>query len=734
MASSKSLAGRVALIGNPNTGKTSLFNRLTGMHQRVGNYPGVTVEKKVGTLSNPAGQIEVWDLPGTYSLAAVSPDERVVVDALTGHFDELGTPDAILCVVDATNLRRTLYLPNQAAELGLPIVVALNFSDKARKQGISIDTETLSERLGATVIATSGNKGEGLETIKAALFEALETPKAPLATQWPEAINEAITHFSSNLGEHSLGEPELKRILFDQESALRERIDIDSEIIESARTSAFDEIRNAKFQPLAAETFLRYQTIDACLEGIISKTEAPDSLTSKIDSLLIHRFWGGIFFLGMMYLVFQSVYTWSGPFMDAIEGAKLWVQGHAGSWLEDYTMLQSLVVDGMIEGVGAFMVFLPQILILFFFISLLEETGYMARAAFLMDKLFSWCGLSGKSFVPMMSSYACAIPGIMATRTIEDPKSRLVTILVAPLMSCSARLPVYILLIGAFVEPAYGPFVAGLALFIMHFVGLVFAIPISWILTRFVIKTRPAPFVLELPPYHRPNLRNTVWRVWEAGSEFVSKAGSIIFAITIIIWALLYFPRPESVGLEAQQAFLENTAAATNTTVEAIIAQIDAGDESLATDLDNAISAAYMEQSIMGRSGKLVQPLFGPAGFDWRITVGVLSSFPAREVIIATMGIIFRLGGDVDEESGQLREVLSDAVWASGHLAGESLFTIPAVFSIMVFFALCQQCGATVATIAKEVGWRYAVFSFVYMTVLAWIASILTYQLGMLIV
>ncbi|MGB0369861.1 MAG: ferrous iron transport protein B [Opitutales bacterium] len=734
MASSHHSTGTIALIGNPNTGKTSLFNRLTGMKQRVGNYPGVTVEKKVGTLKSESGQMEIWDLPGTYSLAAVSPDERVVVDALSGRFDELGIPDLILCVVDATNLRRTLYLANQAAELGLPMVVALNFSDQARKKGITIDAENLSKRLGVPVIPTSSHQGEGLDKVKEALAQALSHPSKPIAMEWPEPITAAIDTFSEKLNTQSLTRPEATRILFDQESALRALVAIEEEQIDEHRNEAFASIRKARFQPLATETYLRYQHIDSVLDGLITKVDQPDSFSQKLDNLLIHRLWGGILFLGMMYIVFQSVYTCSGPFMDWIEAGKIWVQGHAGTWLEEYSMLQSLVVDGMIEGVGAFLVFLPQILILFFFISLLEETGYMARAAFLMDKLFSWCGLSGKSFVPMLSSYACAIPGIMATRTIEDPKSRLVTILVAPLMSCSARLPVYILLIGAFVEPIYGPVVAGLALFLMHFVGLVFAIPISWLLTRFVIKTRPAPFVLELPPYHRPNLRNTVWRVYEAGSEFISKAGTVIFAITIIIWALLYFPRPPEVAIEAQQNFIAEQANIQAVSPLAIEQKIEMGDEATLTELDHVIAAAYMEQSIMGRSGKLLQPIFGPAGFDWRITVGVLSSFPAREVIIATMGIIFRLGGDVDEESGQLRDVLDGAVWQSGEKKGDPLFTIPAVFSIMVFFALCQQCGATVATIAKEVGWRYAIFSFVYMTALAWFASILTYQLGSLII
>ena len=331
----------------------------------------------------------------------------------------------------------------------------------------------------------------------------------------------------------------------------------------------------------------------------------------------------------------------------------------------------------------------------------------MARGAFLMDKMFGWCGLNGKSFVPMLSSYACAIPGILATRTIEDPRARLTTILVSPLMSCSARLPVYTLLIGAFIEPAYGAGAAGLTLFAMHFVGLAVAVPVAWGMNKFVLRTRPQPFLLEMPPYRRPRLRDMFWRMWERAREFLVRAGTVIVAMTIIIWALVYFPRPDEVR-----------------------ERVEAPAGMTAGQLEARIEAAYLEQSYLARAGRAVQPVFAPAGFDWKITVGVLASFPAREVIIATLGTIYAVGQDVDEESGDLRSALGRDLWTHGSLAGKPVLTVPVALAIMVFFALCLQCGATVAVMAKEANLGWAVFGFVYMTTLAWLGAVLTYQLG----
>jgi ferrous iron transport protein B len=391
--------------------------------------------------------------------------------------------------------------------------------------------------------------------------------------------------------------------------------------------------------------------------------------------------------------------------MDAIESVVARVQEFVAPWFAGWPALQSLVVDGVVGGAGGVLIFLPQILILFFFIALLEDTGYMARGAFLMDKMFGWCGLNGKSFVPMLSSYACAIPGILATRTIEDPRARLTTILVSPLMSCSARLPVYVLMIGAFIEPVYGAAVAGLVLFAIHFVGLAVAIPVAWWMNKFVLRARPQPFLLEMPPYRRPRLRDIFWRMWERAREFLVRAGTVIVAMTIIIWALVYFPRPA----EVRERFAVQPESA---------------------ETERLVDAAYIEQSYLARAGRAVQPVFEPAGFDWKITVGVLASFPAREVIIATLGTIYGIGQEVDEESGDLRSALARDVWTQGARSGLPVFTVPVALAIMVFFALCLQCGATVAVMAKEANWGWAVFGFFYMTALAWLGAVLTYQLG----
>lgn len=718
---------RVALIGNPNTGKTSLFNTLTGLRQRVGNYSGVTVEKKVGQWSlDPEETVELIDLPGTYDLSAKSIDERIAVDVLSGHMEGEPTPDLVIVVVDAENLQRNLFLASQAADLEVPIVIALNCWDVAERKGLKIDCKLLEQRLGVPVVPTVANRRHGADDLSAAVLEALQSRPKMVRPSWPAPVKEALGQLRTKLVEEkgeALNEGELMRLLFDKNSAVRSRLKTPLVAVEAIVKSARENLRSGGFNPDAAESLLRFRFLNPLLLDIIERQAnlKKRSKSEGIDQLLLHRFWGLAVFVGMMYIVFQSVYTWAGPFMALIEGATGWLQGLAASALTSTPMLQSLVVDGVIGGVGAFVVFLPQILILFLFIALLEETGYMARAAFLMDKLFQWCGLNGKSFVPLLSSYACAIPGIMAARTIGDPKARMITILIAPLMSCSARLPVYLLLIGAFVEPRYGPAVAGAVLFAMHFVGALFAAPLAWLLNRTLNKGRaPQPFIMELPPYRVPRVNSIFWRMYESGKDFVIRAGTIIFAMTVIIWALLYFPRPAEVPLQIAR---ENG-------VDIVEALDDAAaKEDIFEQFERQIDAAYLEQSYMGRFGKFVQPVFAPAGYDWKITVGVLASFPAREVIISTLGITYSLGGEVDEESKDLRDAFKKAEWESGPREGEPVYNLAVALSIMVFFALCMQCGATVAVIAKELNWSWAVASFLGLTLIAWVAAVTVYQI-----
>lgn len=724
---------RVALIGNPNTGKSTLFNCLTGMRQKVGNYPGVTVQKKTGIALIDSERVEIHDLPGTYSLAATSPDERVVVDTLRGEVDNEGRPDLALCIVDATNLQRNLFLAYQIGQLGVPMVLALNYWDSAKKRQIEVDVEALKERLGIPVVPISASRAEGVTELKAAVSEALNTSPLLLTPIWPEAITEAVEAAREALNasaNEQLDDAAIMRGIFEGD----DQIFIHAGADEGKARQALENSKKALFKgglnPANAEAVLLYRHIKEIADPCVNAAESkPASGSESIDSLLTHKWWGLLAFLALMYLVFQSVYSWAGPFMDLIDGGKGAVQSLVSGWLNPWPMVESLATDGIIEGVGAVVIFLPQILILFFFITLLEDTGYMSRAAFLMDKLFSWCGLSGKSFVPLLSSYACAIPGVMATRTIQDPKARLVTILVAPFMSCSARLPVYVLLIGAFIEPRYGSGVAGAVLFAMHFVGLIVAMPFAYLMNRFILKTPRQPFLLELPHYQIPKVRDVLVRMYNQGKEFVVNAGTVIFAITIVIWALLYFPRNESVEAEARMDYIQELATDEGWAIEEATSRLEENEE-LRAGLENAISSAYIEQSYMGRIGKAVQPVFQAAGFDWKVTVGVIASFPAREVIISTLGIIYSLGGDVDEEAGDLRETMARQTWTSGDQIGQPIFTIPVVIAIMVFFALCQQCGATLAIIAQETSWRWAALSFAFMTLLAWVASILINQIG----
>jgi len=719
---------RIALLGNPNTGKSTLFNRLTGLRQHIANYPGITVEKKTGAMVIAGRQIELLDLPGTYSLSATSLDERVVMDALGGRSGHRA-PDLIVCVVDATNIKRNLFLVSEAAELGIPMVVVLNQWDAAKRNGFRINSELLADRLGVPVIPTVAKRGQGLEELKKVIGHTLADPHRIPRILWPEFIDEARDIVRNGLAEFDVDVtgPEALRMVFDTDSAFADKIGHKHRVA-SLLNAARDRIRSHGMNPASAEAVLHYRHLDALLEGVIGGDRRVARTRNSMDALLLNRFWGTIIFFGVMSVVFQSLYAWASPLMALIQAGSKWMQEAISPLLAGTPMIQSLVSDGIIAGVGGVLIFLPQILLLFLFIAVLEDTGYLARAAFLMDKLFGWCGLNGKSFVPLLSGYACAIPGVMAARSLEDPKARITTILMTPFMSCSARLPVYVLLIGAFVEPSHGPIIAGWTLFLMHFVGAAVSMPLAWFMNRCVLRIKTQPFILEMPDYRVPTLRNVTIRMWERGREFVVRAGTVILAFSVIIWALLYFPRPESVAEKTREAFL---AAQSATMPAAEVSRALADPESgLSMKLAHRIGGAYIEQSCLGRFGKALQPVFDPAGFDWKITIGVLSSFPAREVFVATLGVIYNLGADVDEGSTDLRAILANEKWHDGPRAGQPVYTLPVVFALMVFFALCMQCGATVAVIAKELNWGWAIGAFVTMTGLAWVAAVVIYQIG----
>ena len=717
----------IALVGNPNTGKSTLFNRLTGLRQHIANYPGITVEKKSGLLRTGGIDLDLLDLPGCYSLTAVSNDERVVMDVLGGRRG-LQKPDLLVFVVDATNLKRNLLLVSQCAELGIPAMIALNQCDAAKRNGIRIDANLLAKKLGIPVVETIATRGTGLVELKQAIVSALDAPSTLQKIHWPDCVTNGCALLRAELpgiGSNDLTQAEALRVLFDRDSVFTCGVG-DEACVRKLLDTAHREIRESGLNPGSAEAVIHYRHLESLLEGVVEASGPIARSHDSIDALLLNRVWGTLIFLGVMYIVFQSLYSWAGPLMDLIDTGTSATQEFVRPLLSTTPALQSLLCDGIIAGVGGVLIFLPQILILFFFIALLEDTGYMARAAFLVDKLFSWCGLNGRSFVPLLSSYACAIPGVLATRTLSDPKARLTTILMAPFMSCSARLPVYILLIGTFIEPLYGPLVAGAVLFAMHFAGLALALPLAWVLNRFFLKIKNQPFILEMPDYRVPTLRNIFRRILDRGREFVLKAGTVILAFSVLIWALLYFPRSPDVKETTSMAFFSEIAGSHS--AAEIQSALENPDSDISTALAHRIDSAYIEQSYLGRFGKAVQPVFDPAGFDWKITVGVLSSFPAREVIIATMGIIYNLGADVDEGSDDLRSVLQKEKWTSGPRMGQPVYTLPVVIGIMVFFALCMQCGATVAIIARELNWRWAAFSFFGMTTLAWAIAVLIYQ------
>ncbi|QDU40090.1 Ferrous iron transport protein B [Maioricimonas rarisocia] len=718
----------VVLIGNPNTGKSTLFNALSGMQARIGNFPGVTVEKKTGRYRDKQGEITLVDLPGTYSLSPRSADEMVSVDVMLGRVPDVGRPDAVVCIVDASNLERNLYLFSQVRDLDIPVVLVLNMWDLATRRGVTIDVDALRERLGVPIVTTSAHRRHGMDELRSAIREAAARERIAPDRVFPQTFYEEVERLQGWLTERDReGVPTylLERMLFDigGESEHRFAQSTSDELPAYLQEARARLAENGCRVP-AAETKHRYAWIREQLDGIVTRTET-DTLTAsdRIDRVITHRVWGLLFFAGLMFLVFQAIYNWAGPFMELIEGGQEIVAGTIQGAMPP-GMLRSLLIDGVVAGVGGVIVFLPQICFLFLFIAILEDCGYMARAAFLMDKLMTRLGLSGKSFVPLMSSFACAIPGVMATRVIENRRDRMVTILVAPLMSCSARLPVYLLLIATFVPAtALGGWGQGLALFAMHLVGALVAIPVAWILRKTFFKGETPPFVMELPAYKWPSPRVVLHRVYDRGMAFVTRAGTLIFCTTVLVWAAGYFPGDHT-ELQAVTAEIEQ--------LEEAAPLDEAGEERLAelAQAQQRLSGQLIETSYLGRIGHAIEPVVRPLGWDWRIGVGAIASFPAREVIIATLGTIYSLGGDVDEEDPGLRQSIRNATWPDGR----PVYNVPVAFSIMVFFALCAQCAATLMVIRRETNsWGWPIFTFTYMTLLAYVAALATYQIGMLL-
>lgn len=750
----------VAVIGNPNTGKSTLFTALTGIHSRIGNYPGVTVEKKIGKFQFNEREIRLVDLPGTYSLSPRSLDEMVSVEVLLGRQAEVGKIDVVVCIADASNLERNLYLTSQILDLGLPTVLVLNMWDVAMSRGVTIDAEALSKKLGISVVPCEAHRHRQIDDVKRAILTAAgQSVIAPPRVFPPEFYEEGLRLQSILKG---WGDPDVPFYV-----AERMLLDVGGQV-ETSFTARFpaqlpDELNCARdrlkangFRVPSAEAKARYAWVRETLTGILkTPAERPATRSDRLDQWLTHRTWGLLAFAVIMFAVFQSISTFASPLMKYCEMGQQAVGEFVGSWMAQGPF-RSLVVDGVIAGVGGILIFLPQICFLFLFIALLEDCGYMARAAFLMDKLMTKVGLSGKSFVPLMSSFACAIPGIMATRTIENRRDRMVTILVAPLMSCSARFPVYTLMIVAFIPNIkwLSGWISlhGILFFGMTFLGAAIAIPIAWLFKKTLFRGETPPFVMELPGYKWPSPHIVLNRVYDRARAFVARAGTLIFATSILIWAASYFPSDHSrqyqiedqidqvratvqselsqqAELEAAQQALPESDAAERAALEQKLADLQPRLEPLNKLLEekNAISEHLLETSYLGRVGKTIEPVVKPLGWDWRIGVGVLASFPAREVIVSTLGTIYSLGGDVDESHAGLHNALQNSKWQDGR----PVYTIPVALSIMVFFALCAQCVSTLMVIRRETNsWKWSLFTFAYMTALAYVGALATYQIG----
>ena len=693
---------RVALLGNPNTGKSSLFNALVGGQQQVGNYPGATIEKFVGRCKHEGRELAIIDLPGLYSLNPASPDEQVAVDVLlTPNAADMQGMDVVVCVLDASNLVRNLYLTTQVLELGIPAIVALNMMDVATQAETTIDVKQLSSALGVPVVVTHGSRQQGISELRSAIATAAVV--AITKVTFSESIEAAIAAATT--------------ATFDQEAACQRRCflneltlstdneSLDNEQAKANQTTEFSaELDLCKQQFDAAgdrisiEPIARYAWINQVVGSVVERADTDRSLVRRrwLDRVLIHPFSGSLVFLAMLTLLFQAVFSWSGPAMDLIS-MLFQLLGSGVESLIAQGMLRSLVVDGLIAGIGGVVIFLPQILILFFFIGLMEDFGYMARAAYLMDNIMSKVGLSGKSFIPLLSSFACAIPGIMAARSIKNRNDRLATMLIAPLMSCSARLPVYILITAACIpeRQILGGWVSqqALVLLSMYLLGIVVAICVAWILKKTMLKGKTPVFVMELPSFKMPSISIVSRKMFQQGMDFVKQAGTLILACTVLIWALAYFPRSEPA-----------------------VEQLSA----------TQISGIQLRNSYLGRAGQAIEPVVRPLGWDWKIGIAVLASFPAREVVVGTMGVIYNLGDEEDEASAGLRDHLKNATWDDD--PSKPVFTVPVGLSIMVFFALCAQCVSTLAVLKKETqSWRWPLFTFVYMTVLAYVAAWVTF-------
>jgi ferrous iron transport protein B len=696
---------KVALLGNPNSGKSSVFNHLTGLNQKVGNFPGVTVDKKTGTCHvNGTAKATIIDLPGTYSLYPKSLDEQVVFDILSNRQDAL-YPDVAVVVADLSNFKRNLLLFTQVRDLGMPVILALNMVDLANKAGLHVDVSMLQNDLGVPVVKVNGRTGEGINDLKLAIANVKKRDFAPfldVKQLSPELIGEIKDKFALQndyAAFHYAHQYKNIRSLTGQDRQWLE---------EEVKEHAF---KSNELQ--AQETLDRYDIINLLLKNAVSQKEEEEkeTFTDKLDKILIHRVWGFVVFFLILLLIFQAVFAWASYPMDLIDEGIAQVN----SWLQSTLPegpLTSLLTDGLIAGLGGILIFVPQIAILFALIAILEESGYMARVMFIMDKIMRKFGLNGKSVVPLISGVACAVPAVMAARSIDNWKDRLITIFVTPLMSCSARIPVFTVLIALVVPETslLGFFnLQGLALMGLYLLGFVAALGSAWIMKLFIKTSEKSYFIMELPRYRMPKWNNIGYTIIEKVKAFVFEAGKVIMAIAVILWVLASYGPGDKMENAKEQAF----------------AAYERG-EIQDAELEDVIASKKLEASYAGHFGRAIEPVIRPLGFDWKIGIALITSFAAREVFIGTMATIYSIGSDTDDDSTIKNRMRSEI---NPH-TGAAMYTPAVAFSLLIFYLFAMQCMSTLAVVYRETkGWKWPLLQLVYMTGLAYVCSFIVYQL-----
>lgn len=687
---------KIALIGNPNVGKSSLFNLLTGLRQKVGNYPGMTVEKKTGNFSHKGIKYQLIDLPGTYGIYPTSLDEQVVTDVLS-HPNHKQHPDLGIVVATADNLKRGILLYQQVRELGIPAVFVINMIDEAEKNGVKIDLNKLEEFLQTKVITTDARSGKGVNDLKNLLTENVSvysnsyTPPNEFSGQI-NSIKEKFFIQNDYKAWQVLTQKEIKHFQETQKS-------------EVEKFKQKNKIISKRLQ--VKETIDRYAAIDLQLKEIVAQPiDKKVSFTEKLDNILIHPIFGYVIFFGLLMLIFQAVFAWSGPFMDFIDESFAWLTGTVAEKLPEGP-INGLLTDGIIAGIGGIVIFVPQIVILFLFISIMEESGYMSRVVYLMDRWLKPFGLSGKSAVPLMSGAACAIPAVMSARNIENDKERLITILVTPFMTCAARLPIYVVIIGLIIPDAkfYGFNLQGLTLLGMYLLGIFGALGSAWILKKIIKTNFKSYLIMEMPTYKLPVWRNVLLTVWEKSLGFVIGAGKVILAISIILWVLGSFGMGEKYNNADEIVSTQNP----NLSEE---------------ELENEITSYKLEHSFLGYLGQAIEPAIEPLGYDWKMGIGLISSFAAREVFVGTMATVYSLG-DTDDEL-TIRERMAKEI---NQNTGKPAYNFASGISLLLFYAFAMQCMATIAIVRKETdSWKWTFVQIVFMTGMAYVAALIAYQ------